>query len=298
MDKGGEGRLRLAKHTIAELLRDKNKDLTRAERQLADVVLKNYPVSGLGTITTIASAAGVSTPTVARLVQKLGFAGFPAFQATLRSELNEKVSGPIAKRNRWADNAPDAHILNRFTDAVIDNIGQTLGEIDTAEFDKACTLISDQSRAVFVVGGRITRTLADYFFLHIQVLREKVTHINSSSNAWPHYLLDFKEGDVVVIFDIRRYENSTLQLAKFAREKGAKIVLFTDQWLSPISSMAEISFSSRIVVPSAWDSSVTSTLLTEIIIAEVQERHWSKTRERMELLEDMFDRTRFFRKFS
>lgn len=288
----------MAKHTIAELLRDKSKDLTRAERQLADVVLKNYPVSGLGTITTIANEAGVSTPTVARLVQKLGFAGFPAFQAALRNELNEKVSGPIAKRNRWADNAPDAHILNRFTDAVIDNIGQTLGEIDTAEFDKACTLISDQSRAVFVVGGRITRTLADYFFLHIQVLREKVTHINSSSNAWPHYLLDFKEGDVVVIFDIRRYENSTLQLAKFAREKGAKIVLFTDQWLSPISSMAEISFSSRIVVPSAWDSSVTSTLLTEIIIAEVQERHWGKTRERMELLEDMFDRTRFFRKFS
>ena len=288
----------MAENTIAELLREKSDNLTRAERQLASLILKNYPVSGLGTITTIAEDADVSTPTVARLVQKLGFQGFPAFQAALRNELNEKASGPIAKRDRWADNAPDGHILNRFTDAVIENISQTLGEINTDHFDRACTLISDPERAVFVVGGRITRTLADYFFLHVQVIRERVTHINSSSNAWPHYLLDIKEGDVVVIFDIRRYENSTLQLAKFAKEKGAQIVLFTDQWVSPINAMSDISFSSRIVVPSAWDSSVTSTLLTEIIIAEIQERHWDTTKERMEQLEDMFDRTRFFRKFS
>ncbi len=288
----------MTQNTIAERLREKNEVLTRAERQLAGIVLKNYPASGLGTITTIAEAAGVSTPTVARLVQKLGFSGFPAFQAALRNELNEKISGPIAKRDRWADNAPDAHILNRFTDAVIGNISQTLGEIDTESFDNACDLISDPKRAIFVVGGRITRTLADYFFLHVQVIRSGVTHISSNSNAWPHYLLDIKQGDVVVIFDIRRYENSTLRLAEIARERGAVIILVTDQWQSPIDAFADICFCNKIVVPSAWDSSVTSTLLVEIIIAEVQERHWETTRRRMEDLEEMFDKTRFFRKFS
>ena len=34
-----------------------------------------------------------------------------------------------------------------------------------------------------------------------------------------------------------------------------------------------------------------------MIIAEVQERIWDVTRTRMEELEDMFDRTKFFRKF-
>lgn len=284
--------------TIAELLRGRRATLTRAERQLADIIQKNYPASGLGTITTLAHEASVSTPTVARLVQKLGFSGFPEFQAKLRAELNEKISGPITRRNNWADKVPDGHILNRFTEAVIDNISQTIGDIDPLEFDQACTLIADGKRSLFVVGGRITRTLADYFFLHIQVIRENVTHINSSSNAWPHYLLDIKHGDVVVIFDIRRYENSTLRLAEFAREKGATIILFTDQWQSPAAGFSELTFCSRIVVPSAWDSSVSSTLLTELIIAEVQERNWVKTKNRMEDLEDMFDRTRFFRKFS
>ena len=283
--------------TIAEKLQIKVGELTRSERQLSDVILRNYPASGLGTITSLAEAAEVSTPTVARLVQKLGFAGFPDFQRGLREELSEKISSPLTKRQRWVDDAPEEHLLNRFTKAVIENVGQSMSKLDPDVFEAACALLSDPKRRVFIVGGRITRTLADYFFLHFQVIREDVVHITSNSNAWPHYALDFKEGDVVVIFDVRRYENSTLKLAELARERAAEIILFTDQWMSPISQLATVSFSNQIAAPSAWDSNITTMLISEIVIAEVQERNWETTRERMEVLEEMFDRTKFFRKF-
>ena len=230
-------------------------------------------------------------------MQKLGFKGFAEFQQALRRELDETISSPLTKREKWVDDAPEEHILNRFTKAVIDNIGQSLAEVDADEFDHACDLISDPERQIFVVGGRITRTLADYFFLHLQVIREQVTHVTSNSNAWPHYLLDVKPGDVIVIFDIRRYENSTLRLAEMACERQAKLVLFTDQWTSPVALLAHHTFRNRISVPSAWDSNVTSMLLAETMIAQIQERDWDNTRTRMEALEEMFDRTRFFRKF-
>lgn len=284
--------------TIAERLQSAFDTLTRAEKQLADSLLQAYPVSGLGSITQVAQNADVSTPTVVRMVQKLGFSGFPAFQAALRDELEAKISDPISKRNLWAERAPEAHILNRFTDAVIGNIRQTLTQVDPAMFDRCCAMLADAERSVYVVGGRITRSLAEHFFLHMQVLRSDVTHIQSISNAWPHYLLDINPGDVVVIFDVRRYENSTLKLAEMARERGAVIVLFTDQWRSPVHELAECSFCGRIVVPSAWDSSVSLLLMLETVIADVQERNWAVTRDRMEALEDMFDRTRFFRKFT
>lgn len=284
--------------TISDILRASFANLTRAERQLADSLLQNYPMSGLGSITMVAQEAEVSTPTVVRMVQKLGFSGFPEFQRALRSELQAQISDPIEKHDTWAGSAPTEHILNRFTDAVMGNIRQTLGQIETTEFDQACDLLADMDRAIYVVGGRITRALADYFFLHMQVLRPSVTHIQSISNAWPHYLLEVKEGDVVVIFDVRRYENSTLKLAELAAEKGAKIILVTDQWQSPIAKIATHTFSCRIVVPSAWDSSIVPMLLLETVVASVQERTWDTTRPRMEALEDMFDRTRFFRKFT
>lgn len=284
--------------TISDRIQGKLDDLTRAERQLALSILENYPASGLGPLSKLAADAEVSVPTVARMVQKLGFKGYPDFQAELREELHAKVRGPIAKHDTWAETAPSEHILNRFTDAVIENTRLTLGQIDPVAFDKACALVADQSRHLYVVGGRITHTVAEYLFLHMQVIRPNLTHVESTSNAWPHYLLNAQEGDVFVIFDMRRYENNTLKLAELAHARGAKIILFTDQWRSPVHQLADYSFSCRIVVPSAWDSTATTMLLVETMISAVQDLNWDQTKHRMEELEDLFDQTKLFRKFT
>ncbi|SMX23720.1 MurR/RpiR family transcriptional regulator [Boseongicola aestuarii] len=287
-----------ARLTISDRIQSQLDDLTRAESQLAHSILENYPASGLGPLSALAKDAEVSVPTVARMVQKLGFNGYPEFQAELREELKAKAKDPISKHDSWADGAPSEHLLNRLTDAVIDNIRHTLGQIDPEDFDKACALSADTTHNLFIVGGRITHTLAEYLFLHMQVIRPKITHIQSTSNAWPHYLLDVKEGDVFIIFDMRRYENNTLKLAEMAHSKGARIILFTDQWRSPVHHLAEISFSCRIVVPSAWDSAATPLLLLETMISSVQGLTWGDTKDRMEALEDMFDQTKLFRKFT
>ncbi len=284
--------------TISDRIQSKLDDLTRAERQLADSILENYPASGLGPLTALAKDAGVSVPTVARMVQKLGFKGYPDFQAELREELKAKVKGPIAKHDAWAEGVPSGHMLNRFTDAVIDNIRNTLGPIDPDLFDQACSMIAKSGPRMYIVGGRITHTMAEYLFLHMQVIRPEVVHIQSTSNAWPHYLLDVKEGDVFVIFDMRRYENNTLKLAEIAHKKGAKLILFTDQWRSPVHRYADISFSGKIVVPSAWDSMATTLLLVEAMISTTQNLCWGDTKDRAEELEQMFDQTRLFRKFT
>ncbi len=284
--------------TISDRIQNQLDDLTRAERQLAHSILENYPASGLGPLSALAKDAEVSVPTVARMVQKLGFKGYPEFQTELREELKAKAKNPIAKHDSWAEGAPSGHLLNRFTDAVIDNVRHTLGQIDPAAFDRACAMAADAGHHLYIVGGRVTHTLAEYLFLHMQGIRPKITHIQSTSNAWPHYLLDVKKGDVFIIFDMRRYENNTLKLAEIAHAKGAKLILFTDQWRSPVHQLSEVTLSCRIVVPSAWDSAVTPLLLLETMISTVQNLRWGDTKDRIEALEDMFDQTKLFRKFT
>lgn len=284
--------------TISDRIQQSMDNLTRAERQLALSILQNYPASGLGTLNALAKNADVSVPTVARMVQKLGFQGFPEFQAELREELSDKVKTPIAKHDTWAEAVPSEHILNQFTNAVIENIRLTLSQIDPAAFDRACRLIGDQNRHLYIVGGRVTHTLAEYLFMHMQVIRPNLTHVPSSSNTWPHYLLNAAEGDVFVIFDVRRYENNTLKLAEMAAQRGAKIILMTDQWRSPVHQLAEVCLCSRIEVPSAWDSATTIMLLIETMISSIQSLNWESTKTRVENLEDMFDQTKLFRKFT
>ncbi|WP_310416813.1 MurR/RpiR family transcriptional regulator [Mycoplana sp. BE70] len=285
-----------ASMTVSDVINAHFDALTRAEKQLAASLLDNYPVSGLGSITTVAENAGVSTPTVARMVQKLGYRGFPDFQAHLHHELEATLSSPIAKHDRWAANAPGTHILNRFADAIMNNLRQTLSQIEIEEFDGAAALIADRKRNIYVVGGRITKALADYLFTHLQVIRPNVTQLASNPSAWPHYVVNMKAGDVIVIFDIRRYEQEMETFARIARGRGVEIVLFTDQWASPIAKLAARVFRIHIEAPSAWDSSVVTLFVVEALIEATQSANWGETRERIKSLEELFEASRLFRK--
>ena len=282
--------------TVSDVIRAQFGTLTRAERQLAESLLENYPLSGLGSITTIADNAGVSTPTVARMVQKLGYRGYPDFQSSLHQELEATLSNPITKHDRWALNAPGTHILNRFAEATTANLRETLADIDPVEFDAVANLLASRKHAIYFVGGRITRAIATYFFTHMQVIRPNTLLIPSKTSAWTQFVLNMNAGDVLVVFDIRRYEIELATLSEVAKSRGITIVLFTDQWASPVAKHARHVFRIRIEVPSAWDSSVGTLFVVEALIEAIQTLGWDDTRERIKTLESLFDQTRLFRK--
>ncbi|MEZ2219071.1 MurR/RpiR family transcriptional regulator [Rhizobium sp. RCC_161_2] len=287
-----------ASKTVSDVIHAQFDALTRAEKQLAKSLLDNYPVSGLGSITTVAENARVSTPTVARMVQKLGYKGYPDFQSHLHHEVEATISNPLTKHDRWASNAPGTHILNRFADAIMGNLRQTLTDIDVATFESVAALMSERKRGLYFVGGRITGALAEYFFTHMQVIRPNTTLLSSNSSAWPQYVLNMNPGDLLVIFDIRRYEQEMVNLAAAARRHGAEIIVFTDQWATPAAKHARHTFRVQIEAPSAWDSSVVTLFIVEALIEAVQSSTWDETSERMKTLEGLFEQTRLFRKLS
>ncbi len=284
--------------TVRELIRDHYPTLTQSERKFANSLLENYPAAGLASITIVAANAEVSTPTIARMVQKLGFKGYPQFHQALLKELEAKVSGPTQRRENWASEAPEGHMLNRFSQAVTDNLSQTFSNVDSGQFDAAVRQLAKTEGRLYVVGGRITRALADYAFTHFQAIRQRVTHMTSSSATWPHYVLDMEEGDTLLLFDVRRYETNLQRLAELAAERGVKVVLITDQWASPIAAVAAHTFNCWVEIPSAWDSNISTMMLLEAMIAATQEESWDKTKERYDRLDELFDTTRLFRKFS
>lgn len=284
------------KGTIAERIRARFDALTRAERQLVNALLANYPVAGLSSITELARTANVSTPTVLRTAKKLGFSGFPDFQATLKKELAAQLSTPIVKHDRWAAGAPAAHILNQFAAAVTDNLRRSLRHLDHREFDRIAALIADRKRAAHIVGGRITRSLATYLCIHLEMIRDGVSLLPESHSLWPQHALSMREGDLLVVFDVRRYETSLYELVELAKARGLIVVLFTDQWMSPIASLAAHALPLRIEVPSSWDSNVVPLFVVEALIAVVVNMLWSDAAQRMQELEALFDRTKRFRK--
>ena len=273
--------------TVAERLRLMSGELTAAERKLMAALFADYPMAGLGSITDFARAAEVSTPSVLRLAKKLGFPGFPALQDELRSELSARLQTPISKHERWAAEAPDTHILNKFATAAMENLSGSLKLMDHRAFDAIVALLADRKRKIHIAGGRITGAIAAYLATHLQMARPGVSLVPAAQGAWPQYLIDLGRQDVILLFDIRRYDARMLDLAASAEEQGAKVVLITDQWISPIARLAVHSLPLRIEAPSSWDSNIVPLFVAEALIAATVNASWRDTAARIAAIESL-----------
>lgn len=280
---------------VRDLLKEKQAELTAAERKLSAVLLDDSLLSGLQSITRLAELAEVSSPTIIRLARKLGFEGFSDMQGAIRNEIAARMKQPLAKLEAQAPADSRGHIVSRFIEAVSGNINRTLERLDLAEFDQVSSLLSDPTRRLYLLGGRITRSNAHYFFNHLQIIRPQVTLLDSSPSVWPQSLLDMDTDAILIVFDIRRYEKELEKLANLAVAQGVSIVLFTDAWGSPIEKHARFCFRAMVEVPSSWDSTLAINFLIEALVAEVQSRSSGQSAERIAALEQMIGESRIFR---
>jgi DNA-binding MurR/RpiR family transcriptional regulator len=281
--------------TIDELIRTRFNEFKPAERKIANHLLSNYPMAGLVSITELSKACKLSTPTVMRTLKRIGFTSFISFQKALKKELSVTLADPVERHGQWATGTPKEHILNRAAESVVSNLRDTLNQISHETFNQVVDLLADQDRSVHLVGGRITHAFSNYLATHLEVIRKGVFKLPLAVSLWSHHLLDMNEGDVLVVFDVRRYEADLISLVELALQKGAVVVLFSDQWLSPIAQQARYVFPVRIEAASGWDSGVATLFVVEALITAVESKLWPEASKRMTELEKAFDYTGRFK---
>jgi DNA-binding MurR/RpiR family transcriptional regulator len=271
--------------SVAERARRNLKALSKAERRVAHALLEDYPVAGLETVAQFAERAGTSGPTILRFVGHLGFTSYNDFQKALRSELQLRLQGPLARYGSRPRSDEDGDPFKRLGSAICRNIQHAVGGVSRREYAVLSALISDRRRAVFCLGGRFSQLIAAYFHHYLRWLRPGTRLIRDGSATWADYLLDVRSGDVLVVFDFRRYQRDVLQFAGSAAAQGAVIVLFTDVWNSPIAKYAAHVIRCPVEVPTAFDSGVAGLAMVEVIIASVVEELGNRSKIRMERLE-------------
>jgi DNA-binding MurR/RpiR family transcriptional regulator len=180
--------------------------------------------------------------------------------------------------------------LNQYGRAIIANIERSLSEVPRSEFKGALDLLGDRRRRISLVGGRFTASLALQFYLHLRELRPQVHLVSGQTATWVEHLLDFGRRDVLIAFDIRRYQDDVVRFSQEAAALGADIVLFTDHWLSPIAAVARHVFALRTSLPSSWESFAALSALTEVMVARLQEQSQGEAERRMDRLERIRNR--------
>ncbi len=260
-------------------------DFPNAERRVAHALLGEYPVAGLETVARFARRAQTSGPTILRFVGRLGFDSYAAFQDTLRAEIRERLQGPLSRYDGMPGLGGQtgaqavAHAMRHNIETAARDLAPLLPQI--------IALLSDADRNILCLGGRFSGMIAAYLHQYLRALRQTVGLVRDGSSAWAEYLLDVAPGDVVVVFDFRRYQRDVLDFAKAAAAQKAQIILVTDIWYSPIAAFADIVVPVPVGIPSAFDSGVTGLAVVEIIMAGVMDALGGRSRDRIALLETL-----------
>lgn len=273
--------------TVGELVRRSMDRLTPAERRVAHVLLAAYPIAGLETVAELGERAQVSGPTVMRFVQKLGFDGYPEFQRSLREEIQARISSPLTLYEHRPAGLEGSELLESSLRTFSRALDATFTAVPPSELAAVVDLLADTRRRVLMTGGRFSQVLAYYLFAHLHQLRSRSRLLDGTPASRMDALIDVGRRDVLVVFDYRRYQRDTVELAYRAARQGATLVLFTDPWLSPIAEVARHILASSVEAPSPFDSLVPGMALVEAVVAGLVTKMGGSGRARMERLEEL-----------
>jgi len=270
---------------VVELVRQRLDSLSPAERKLGRVLLASYPIAGLESVVRFAERARVSPPTVTRFITKLGFSGYPEFQETLRNEVQARLSSPLT---RYRDDQPERGTESMLSDALdvaADNLKATLEVLSHRDVNEAVEIIGDVRRRVMVLGGRVSAPLARYLAAQLHLLRPGIGLVDSERSAPAQQLIDMRKGDVLIVFDYRRYQSDTIESARVAAAQGCNVIVFTDPWLSPASGFARQVIVTSVDMVGPFDSLVGAMAVVEGVVAAVLSRLGPRAQSRMQSLE-------------
>jgi DNA-binding MurR/RpiR family transcriptional regulator len=270
--------------SIAELISDRIGTMPAGERRAAQTLIANYPLIGLKTVAEFSAAAGVSSPTILRFVSRLGFQNYPEFQSSLQDELAAQLQSPAS---RTLNPASPSGAVSPMLEATLDNMRETFRHLSDRQLADIAARLAERRGKTFLIGGRFTDPLARYMAAHLAIIQPDVYHLAGQESIWRDRLIDMGKRDVLVIFDIRRYQDSLVRFAETAHQRGVQIVLFTDQWLSPIARFARHVIAGRTAVPSAWDSSAALFVVAETLIGAVTRQLEADSAKRIRDLESL-----------
>lgn len=192
-------------------------------------------------ISMLAEEHGISTSSLTRLAQRLGYGGFPALQDIFRQEMRGRKNYYSDQVNRFllttGTTSPDVtgkQPLQHMVQSEWGNVMATMEECDATQYAQVAALVSRAPR-VAVLGLRGSYTLAFYFGYYLRMIRDNVTIIDNGGNTLAEALADLDEGDLLFAISVKPYTKYTVDACRIAREQGLHVVAMTDSMASPLA---------------------------------------------------------------
>lgn len=266
--------------------------LSKGQKLIAQYILNNYDKVAFMTACKLGETVGVSESTVVRFANALGYSGYPKLQAALQELIKNKLT--TVQRVEMANDYSDENtILNKILKGDMDNIRETLEEIDGEAFQEATARLL-KARKIYILGMRTSFVVAQYLGFYLGIILDNVHTVRMDMGDAFEQIVRIGEGDVVIAFSFPRYSKKSFQLVKYAKEKGAYVISITDSLFAPIASESDNTLIVKSNMASFVDSLVPAMSVANALAVAVGMKEKEDIKEHFDDLEQMWDKYGMF----
>ena len=140
------------------------------------------------------------------------------------------------------------------------------------------------------MGARSTESLARVLYYNLSLIFDNVKFVQPNSTAEVfEQMFSIGKDDVMIAFSFPRYSSKMVSAVKYAKQNGAKVVVFTDSETSPLAEYATEVLIAQSDMASFMDSFVAPISIINAIIVEITGKREKEITERFDKLERVWD---------
>lgn len=275
-------------YDLCEQLKNIYNSLSKGQKKIAHAVIYDYDKVAYLTAAKLGEMVGVSESTVVRFACEIGFEGYSQFQLAVQDLVRVRLT-PNQRIEITKQRIGEGDVIDTVMESDINKIRNTLEGLDRVAFSEAVDAILE-AKNIYITGARSSEPIARLLSYNLSLIFDNVKLVVPTSSAEVfEQMYSVSKDDVVIAFSFPRYSSKMINGVRFARQKDAKVIVFTDSDVSPIAEFASCVLIAQSDMASFMDSLVAPLSIINAIAIEITARREAEIRERFDALEQLWD---------
>ena len=231
----------------------------------------------------------VSESTVVRFARLLEYDGYKDFQRGLLEYANSKVT-PTERIEITNSKIGRESIAVSVMKEDINNILQTLNALNKPDFDEVIDAILGANN-LYIAGARNSEPLARLFEYNLSLIFDNVKLVTPTATSEIfEQMIPIKQGDAIFVISFPRYSTMIVNAARYAKAKGATVIVLTDKDTSPLIEYADFYLTAQAGFASFMDSLVAPLSIINAIVVAITRKRELQVKNRMTELKKLYDK--------
>ncbi len=253
---------------LTEKIQKNYSGLTKQQKRVAEFFLSQGSEAAFLSVAQVARQVKTSQATVVRFTQALGFKGYPEVQEELQGALRKKIS-PTQILQSMISHKSNEKMYARIFQMDMENLRETQEANDPETLARAVKEII-RARKIGFIGARTSHALAYLLFYYLGRVRKNCELLDISGNGnLANQIMNYRPGDLLIGFNFPRYGRQTIEILKYGKKLGCRIIAVTDTPISPSGQLADLVLVAVRKSATYFNSLASSVTLINYLAAEV-----------------------------